>query len=85
MLQTNYIIDNQKEIIEKLKVKNFDASQIIPQIEDKNNQRKSLQQELDATLAESNQIAKSIGLLFKEGKREEAEQMKNRTADLIVR
>jgi seryl-tRNA synthetase len=84
MLQTNYIIDNQKEIIEKLKVKNFDASQIIPQIEDKNNQRKSLQQELDATLAESNQIAKSIGQLFKEGKREEAEQMKNRTADLKV-
>ncbi len=82
MLQTNYIIDNQAEIIEKLKVKNFDASQIIPQIEEKNNHRKSLQQELDAALAESNQIAKSIGQLFKEGKREEAEQLKTRTTEL---
>lgn len=82
MLQTNYIIDNQKEIIEKLKVKNFDASLIVPQIEDKNNQRKNIQKNLDAILAESNQIAKSIGQLFKEGKREEAEQLKSRTAEL---
>jgi seryl-tRNA synthetase len=82
MLQTNYIIDNQEEIIKKLKVKNFDASKIIPQIEIKNNERKSLQKDLDNGLAEANQIAKSIGQLFKEGKREEAEKMKSRSAEL---
>lgn len=82
MLQTNYIVENQAEVIEKLKVKNFDASGILPQIEEKNDLRKKLQKELDATLAEANQIAKSIGQLFKEGKREEAEQMKARSAEL---
>ena len=82
MLQTNYIVENQAEVIEKLKVKNFDASQILPQIEEKNDLRKKLQKELDATLAEANQIAKSIGQLFKEGKREEAEQMKARSNEL---
>lgn len=84
MLQTNYIIDNQQEVIEKLKVKNFDASEIIPQIELKNNERKSIQKDLDSHLAEANQIAKSIGQMFKEGKREEAEQMKTRSAELKV-
>lgn len=82
MLQTNYIIDNQQEIIERLQVKNFDASEIIPQIESKNNERKSLQKDLDNSLAEANQIAKSIGQFFKQGKREEAEQMKARSAEL---
>jgi seryl-tRNA synthetase len=82
MLQTNYIIENQAEIIERLKIKNFDASEIIPQIETKNNERKSLQKDLDDGLAEANKIAKSIGLLFKEGKRVEAEQMKARSAEL---
>lgn len=82
MLQTNYIIDNQEEIIRRLKVKNFDASEVIPKVETKNNKRKSLQKDLDSSLAEANQIAKSIGLLFKEGKRDEAEQMKARSAKL---
>ena len=82
MLQTNYIVENQAEVIEKLKIKNFDASEILPQIEEKNDLRKKLQKELDATLAEANKIAKSIGQLFKEGKREEAEQMKARSAEL---
>jgi len=82
MLQTNYIVENQEEVIEKLKIKNFDASEILPQIEKMNDFRKKLQKELDATLAEANQIAKSIGMLFKEGKKEEAEQMKERSIQL---
>lgn len=82
MLQTNYIVENQAEIIERLKIKNFDATEILPRIEEKNDLRKKLQKELDATLAEANQIAKSIGQLFKQGKREEAEQMKARSAEL---
>lgn len=84
MLQINYIVENQAEVLKRLQVKNFDASEIIPQIEETNQKRKNIQKELDACLAEANQIAKSIGLLFKEGKREEAEQMKARSAELKV-
>jgi len=82
MLQINYITENQQEVIEKLKIKNFDASSILPQIAELNNQRKLIQKELDGTLAESNKIAKSIGQLFKEGKRDEANAMRARTGEL---
>jgi len=82
MLQINYITENQQEAIEKLKIKNFDASSILPQIAELNNQRKLIQKELDGTLAESNKIAKSIGQLFKEGKKDEANAMKARTGEL---
>jgi len=67
MLQINYIADNQQEIIERLRIKNFDASEIVPQLVALNNERKKIQKELDTKLAEANKIAKSIGQLFKEG------------------
>lgn len=82
MLQTNYIIENKAEVIERLKIKNFDATAILPVIEEKNNLRKKIQKDLDDSLAEANLLAKSIGLLLKEGKKEEAEASKARTAEL---
>lgn len=44
--------------------------------------RKSIQQELDGILHESNKLAKEIGQLFKEGKTEKADAAKAATADL---
>ena len=82
MLQVNYIAENQQEVIEKLRIKNFDASQIVPQLVELNKQRKKLQRELDDSLSESNKMAKSIGQLFKEGKPQEANEMKGRSAEL---
>ena len=82
MLQINYITENQEEVIEKLKIKNFDASEILPQLAKLNNSRKLIQKELDNTLAEANKIAKSIGQLFKEGKKEEAGKMRLRSGEL---
>ncbi len=82
MLQTNYIIENKAEVIERLKIKNFDATAILPVIEKKNNLRKKIQKDLDDHLAEANLLAKSIGLLLKDGKKDEAEASKARTAEL---
>ena len=82
MLQINYITENQQEVIEKLKIKNFDASVVLPKLADLNTERKLIQKELDDTLAEGNKIAKSIGQLFKEGKKEEAMTLKNRSGEL---
>ena len=44
--------------------------------------RRSLQQQLDAVLNQSNLAAKAIGGLMKEGKREEAEVRKGEVAGL---
>ncbi len=68
MLQINFLRDNKQEVIEKLKVKNFDASSIIDEVITLDDNRKSIQQESDELLSRANSIAKEIGILFKEGK-----------------
>jgi len=82
MLQTSYIRDNKALIIERLKKRNFEAETIISQIIELDDNRKKTQHELDALLAESNQLAKQIGDLFKSGKAAEANELKAKTTEL---
>lgn len=82
MLQVNYIRENTQEVIERLAKKHFDGSKIIPEIIEWDNTRKQTQTELDSILAESNHIAKQVGQLMKEGKKAEAEDLKNKSAAL---
>lgn len=82
MLQIQFIRDNSQEVIDRLAVKNFDAKELVEQILQLDAQRRQLKKQLDDNLAEQNSIAKQIGMLFKTGKREEAEQLKQRTAEL---
>ncbi|ASB48818.1 serine--tRNA ligase [Alkalitalea saponilacus] len=82
MLTLKQIQDNKQEVIERLKIKNFDAVNIVDQIIELDNKRKSTQTEADNLQAEMNRLSKSIGQLFKEGKAEEANQAKETTAGL---
>ena len=83
MIQLQYIKENRDECIERLKIKNVaDVEQRIDEIISLDEQRRSLQQKSDAVKAEQNAIAKEIGMLFKQGKRDEAEAKKARTAEL---
>lgn len=84
MLQINFIRENPEEVINRLKTKNFDASTLVGQIIEVDEKRRLSQTKLDDSLAEANKIAKSFGQLFKEGKREEAELLKTRTAELKI-
>ena len=43
MLQINFLRDNKQEVIERLKVKNFDASSIIDEVIILDDSRKSTQ------------------------------------------
>lgn len=76
MLQTAFIKENKELILERYQARNFDGEAIINQVINLDDNRKKIQQELDAQLAESNQLAKKIGELFKTGKAEEANQVK---------
>ena len=76
MLQINFLRDNKQEVIERLKVKNFDSSSIIDEVITLDDNRKSTQQESDELLSRANLIAKEIGILFKEGKSTEANALK---------
>ncbi|AHW59957.1 seryl-tRNA synthetase [Draconibacterium orientale] len=82
MLNLKFIQDNPELVIEKLKRKNFDASEIVSNIIDLNTQKNKLQGEADSAKAEMNKISKEIGLLFREGKHKEANAAKERTAEL---
>ena len=82
MLTLNLIRDNKKFVIERLKVKNFDASKIVDEIIETDNNRRSTQQKLDQNQSELNKISKSIGMLFKQGKKEEAEAAKSQSTNL---
>ena len=82
MLNLKFIQDNPELVIEKLKVKNFDASEIVKNIIELYSQKNSLQGQADAAKAEMNKISKEIGILFREGKAEEANAAKARTSEL---
>lgn len=83
MLQLNFIRENKDLVIKKLKVKNFkDAETSIDNVLTLDNQRREIQTHLDEIKSQQNIIAKEVGKLFKEGKKDEAEQKKNATIEL---
>ena len=83
MLQLAYIRDNKEDVLKRLAIKNFkDAESIISSIIELDNNRKAAQRQADDTKAEANGLAKQIGELMKSGKKEEAEILKAKTAEL---
>ncbi len=85
MLTLKQLRDNRQVAIERLEKKGVDAAPIIDKIEALDDRRKAIQQELDNTLAQQNQAAKSIGMLMGQGKKEEAEAVKAEVAQLKER
>ena len=83
MLSVNYIRENFDNIIDLMKVRNIkDLPAKLQEIMKLDDDRKSIQQELEAIRSESNNIAKEIGGLFKQGKAAEANVLKEKTATL---
>lgn len=82
MLEISRIKEQKDEMIERLKVRNFDAEPIINDILSLDKKWRETKTELDKISAESNKIAKEIGMLFGQGKVDEANQAKAKTADL---
>ncbi|MFC7445816.1 Seryl-tRNA synthetase [Mesoflavibacter sp. HG96] len=82
MLQLPFIRENKDAIINRLAVRNIDAKPLIDQVISLDENRRTLQAQLDNVLAESNSISKEIGMLYKSGKAEEANALKAKTSDL---
>ncbi len=82
MLTIKQIRDDKAYAIERLAVKGVDAAPAIARIEELDDRRKAVQARLDNLLAEQNAIAKQVGALFAQGKKEEANAAKERTASL---
>ncbi len=82
MLEIAVIRNNAEEIKKRLAVKNFKELNLIDEVLSVDETRRSIQTKLDENLAKQNLIAKEIGELFKQGKKEDAEKKKGETASL---
>lgn len=83
MLSLNQIRENQESVLAGLQKRNFkNAQDTLSQVLEVDDLRKSSQAQRDQLQAESNAISKQIGILIKEGKMEEAAQIRARTAQI---
>lgn len=82
MLTIQQLEQNTDQVIERLKIKNFDASHLVNNAIQINLKRKSIKTEADQLQAEMNVLSKAIGDLFKDGKIQDANAAKVKTVDL---
>ncbi len=89
MLDIKLIRTNPEQVKEGLVKRDPVYGKMIDEVVDLDEERRRLIKELEELKAEKNKISKEIGLLFKEGKREEAEKKKeevhgkNKKIDLL--
>jgi len=79
MLKPSYIIANKDEVIASLKKRNFNSEVLIDELISLDNDRKIVQTNYESKLSESNSISKTIGQLFKEGKKNETVSLKEKS------
>lgn len=82
MLQIQTIRDRKDEIILALGKRNIDAQTLLDHVLQLDEKRRATQTKLDTLLAESNILAKEIGILYKTGKVQEADLLKQQTVTL---
>lgn len=82
MLEIQFIRENPETVKTGLERKFFKNPGLVDEIIRLDVERRQAQKELDEILSESNRLAKEIGLLFQQGKSEEANEAKARTGTL---
>lgn len=84
MLQVKVIREEKQRIVNGLRKRNWSAQQlkVIDRILKTDDERRATQKELDDALAESNRLSKQIGALMGQGKKDEAEALKNQVTVL---
>jgi seryl-tRNA synthetase len=82
MLRIQDVRDNKKAILDRLAKRGEDFTELVDLAIRKDEERRTVQAELDSTLAESNRISKEIGKAFGQGNKELAESLKAQTGEL---
>ncbi|WP_300672583.1 serine--tRNA ligase [Soonwooa sp.] len=80
MLQVNFLRDEKERVIEGLEKRHFKNLELVDAAISADDNRKKLQFDLDSQLAEMNKISKEIGIMMKEGRKDDAEAAKSQTA-----
>ena len=79
MLTINLIREKKDFIAERLKIKNFEAEDILNKIISLDSSRREIQLKTDMMQAEMNRISKEIGGMMKEGRKTEADAAREKT------
>ncbi len=83
MLQVAFIRENRETVLKGLAKRNFkNAAEMVDKTILADEERRAIQTELDAILAESNKLSKDIGDLFKSGETQKAAILKQKTIQL---
>lgn len=84
MLELSFIRSNKERVLQGLKIRNFSDEnlKVIDEILALDEVRRNSQTDLDNNLAESKRISNEIGGLYKQGKREEADALKEQVSSL---
>lgn len=82
MLQLSAIRENKDVVINGLAKRNLDATDLINQVLSLDEKRRSLQAQLDQEKAESNNLSKEIGMLYKSREVQKANLLKEKTTQL---
>ena len=82
MLTLTNLRERRDSVITCLAKRGIDAAESVDRILSLDLDRRGIQKELDDTLAQSNILSRKIGEFMKEGKREEAEAVKQETSGL---
>jgi len=80
MLQVAFIRENKETVLKGLAKRNLkNAIELVEKTISADEERRAIQTELDAILAESNKLSKDIGQLFKSGETQKAAILKQKT------
>jgi seryl-tRNA synthetase len=82
MLTINLIREKKEFIIERLKIKNFEAGEIINKILALDLSRREIQSKADLLQSDMNRLSKEIGSMMKGGKKAEADSAREKTYSL---
>jgi len=82
MLDIKLIREKPDFVIERLKIKNFDSKDLVRKILEKDKEIIAIKKEVEKNNAEINTVSKKIGELFKSGKKNEAEKLKEKTIEI---
>jgi seryl-tRNA synthetase len=82
MLTLAIIREKPEEVIQRLKVKNFSAEETVNRILALDKNRRSLQQLQDSRQNDLHTLSRQIGTFFQQGRKEEAEASRQKTAEI---
>ena len=82
MLLVHTLRDERQRVLEGLQKRNIDAAATVDRIVILDDKRKELQTQNDTLLAERNTLSAEIGTLFKSGRRDEANALRQRVNEI---